>query len=60
MTEYFLPFTFFTHKLGAEFGSYIIPMYLTLEEMRKYHPEPTRYVIMNTIEEQLKSVTNIV
>ena len=54
MTEYFLPFTFFTHKLGGEFGSYIIPMYLTLEEMRKYHPEPMKYVIMSTVEEELK------
>ena len=48
MTEYYLPHTFFTHHLGAEFGSYIMPMYLTLEEMRKYHPEPMKYVIFKT------------
>ena len=40
---FYIPAVMHPHNLGNKFGSYVFPAYLTLEELRLYHPEPIGY-----------------
>ncbi|MCK4665878.1 hypothetical protein KAU33_03970 [Candidatus Dependentiae bacterium] len=51
MVEYFIPKLMHPHGLGAKYGSYLFPIYLTLEELRRYHPEPIEYFIFHGTEQ---------
>lgn len=43
MTTYYIPKIFNPHNFGPENGSYFMMVYLTLDELRRYHPEPIEY-----------------
>ena len=45
--KFYMPFVLCTHTLGNKYGNYVAPVYLTLKELRRWYPEPQKYVIMN-------------
>ena len=45
---FFVPKTMFPHTMSKDMGSFVMPVFWTLEELRKHYPEPLDYF---TIEE---------
>ena len=43
MTTYYIPHLFHPHTFGPQQGTYHLEVFLTLKEMRRYHPEPMGY-----------------
>lgn len=52
MAELFVPSATFSHELGGKYGSYVFPAFSTLEELRKYYPEPIEYFIFTGKEKE--------
>lgn len=44
--KFYMPFVLCTHKMGIKYGDFVAPIFSTLEELRKWYPEPQKYVEM--------------
>ena len=50
---FYVPFVLHPHDYGDKYGKYFQPVYSTIEELRKYYPEPMEYITI-----MQKSVVN--
>lgn len=40
---FYVPMSINPHNLGSKMGTYVLPVFLTLNELRRYYPEPTAF-----------------
>ena len=47
---FFVPKTMFPHTKEKFLGSFVMPVFWTLKELRKHHPEPIEYFTIDEVE----------
>ena len=52
MVKFFIPSVIFTHNFREKYGSCAFPAFKTLEELRKYYPEPIDCFIFHGTEQK--------
>ena len=40
----YVPMSINPHNFGNKMGNYVLPVFLTLDELRRYYPEPMGFI----------------
>jgi len=46
---FYVPKAMHSHTMSKDLGSFMLPVFWTLEEMRKYYPEPAEYFTLDEV-----------